>query len=69
MNEYLHTAIALSFMYGSFISGRYLGRKEGWTLAFSALMDCWNVKVMEIDKEGDVVVTKQDGTEKIVKVN
>lgn len=68
MNEYLHTAIALGLMFGSYIIGKYLGRKEGVEDILGALMNCWGVKAVVIDEDGSVIVTKKDGTEKTIEV-
>lgn len=66
MDPYLHTAIAISMLFVSFHVGKYLGRKEAGSEIWFGLLEVFNAKKIEINDDGEFLVTDMNGNEKKV---
>ena len=62
MDPYLHTAIATGLIAVAYFIGRYLGKESGILFTWGMIMDAFDAKEIEIDEEGDLIVTYNDGT-------
>jgi len=62
MDPYLHTAIAVGLLAAAYFIGRYLGKEDGILFTWGIIMDAFDAKEIEIDDEGDLIVTYNDNT-------
>ena len=65
MDMYIHTLLATGCMFGSFIAGKYFGRREGFRDMISVLLGVFNADSLEITEEGDFFVTNEGNTSKV----
>ena len=66
MDPYLHTAIAVALLFISYIIGRYLGIREGRNELWFGLLEVFDAKRIEINEDGEFLVTDMKGNEKKV---
>lgn len=66
MDPYVHTAIAVVMLFVSFQIGKYIGIKEGAKEIWFGLLEVFNAKRIEINEDGEFLVTDMNGNEKKV---
>jgi len=66
MDPYVHTAIATVMLFVAYQVGKYLGRKEAGKEIWFGLLDVFNAKKIEINEDGEFMVTDFDGRERKV---
>jgi len=66
MDPYVHTAIATGMLFASYQIGKYLGRKEAGQEIWFGLLDVFNAKRIEINDDGEFLVTDFDDRERKV---
>lgn len=62
MDPYLHTVIATGLLAAAYFIGRYLGKEDGILFTWGMIMDAFDAKEIEIDDEGDLIITYNDNT-------
>ena len=66
MDPYVHTAIATVMLFISYQVGKYKGVKEGASELWMGLLEVFNAKRIEINEDGEFLVTDMNGKEKKV---
>jgi hypothetical protein len=66
MDPYVHTAIATGMLFVAYQVGKYLGRREAGKEIWFGLLDVFNAKKIEINEDGEFMVTDFDGRERKV---
>jgi len=66
MDPYVHTAIATGMLFVAYQVGKYLGRKEAGHDIWFGLLDVFNAKRIEINEEGEFLVTDHNDNERKV---
>ena len=64
MDPYIHTLLATSLMFASFMTGKYFGRGEGHRDIIQTILEVFDASGMEINESGDFFITTNDGETK-----
>lgn len=62
MDPIIHTLIATIMLAGAFYIGRYFGKESGILYTWGTILEAFDAKEVEIDEEGALTVTYNDGT-------
>jgi hypothetical protein len=66
MDPYVHTAIATAMLFFAYQIGKHFGRKEAGSEIWFGLLEVFNAKLIEINEDGEFLVTDHEGIEKKV---
>lgn len=66
MDPYVHTGIAVAMLFVSYQIGSYIGKKEAGEMFWGGLLEVFNAKRIEINEDGEFLVTDMNGNEKKV---
>ena len=66
MDPYVHTVIATGMLFITFHIGKRFGRKEAGQEIWFGLLDVFNAKKIEINEEGEFLVTDHNDRERKV---
>jgi hypothetical protein len=63
MDPYVHTLIAIALMMASYYAGKFFGKEEGVLHVWGMIMEAVDAKEIEINEDGEIIVTYDDGSE------
>ena len=66
MDPYVHTAIATAMLFVSYQIGKHIGGKEAGKEIWFGLLEVFNAKKIEINEDGEFMVTGFDDRERKV---
>lgn len=67
MDPYIHTLVATGLVAGSFYLGKFFGDREGRLWVCSVIMEAMGAVELELDEDGTIVVTYDDGNKETFK--